>query len=156
VHHRRRGVAAGTGNAQFAAELLAIGTTQRERLGVPLRPGTQATLDAVVDGVRRRLGAAKFAAAWESGRAMPIASAESQATTLFAAMTPQEPAPYGLTRREHDVLRLVAAGRSDKDIADALFVSARTASGHISAILAKLGVESHAAAVAIAFRLDLI
>ena len=87
---------------------------------------------------------------------MPIASAVSQATMLFAAMTPPEPAPYGLTRRERDVLRLVAAGRSDKDIADALFVNARTASRHVSAILAKLGVESRAAAVAIAFRQDLI
>jgi non-specific serine/threonine protein kinase len=150
------GLAAGMGNVQLAAELLAAGAAERERLGVPLRPGTQAALDEIVNGVRRRLGAAKFAAAWQTGRALPIASAVTPAATLFATETLPEPAPFGLTRRERDVLRLLAVGQSDKEIADALFVSARTASGHVSAILSKLGVESRAAAVAIAFRQDLV
>jgi DNA-binding NarL/FixJ family response regulator len=50
------------------------------------------------------------------------------------------------------VLRLLAQGRSDKEIAAALFVERRTASKHVSAILAKLGVPSRAAAVALAFK----
>ena len=46
----------------------------------------------------------------------------------------------GLTRRERDVLRLVAAGRSNRQIAEELFISPKTASVHVSNILAKLGV----------------
>jgi NarL family two-component system response regulator LiaR len=47
-----------------------------------------------------------------------------------------------LTRREQEVLRLLAAGQSDRDIAEALFIGQRTVSWHVSAILSKLGVSS--------------
>jgi DNA-binding NarL/FixJ family response regulator len=53
------------------------------------------------------------------------------------------------------VLRLLAAGGSDKQIADALFITRRTASKHVSAILAKLEVDSRTAAVATALRLGI-
>jgi DNA-binding CsgD family transcriptional regulator len=56
----------------------------------------------------------------------------------------------GLTEREFEVLRLVAAGRSNRDIAAELFISAKTASVHVSNILAKLGAHSRAEAAAIA------
>ena len=46
-----------------------------------------------------------------------------------------------LTPREREVLALVAAGRSNRMIADELFISVKTASVHVSNILAKLGVE---------------
>jgi DNA-binding CsgD family transcriptional regulator/tetratricopeptide (TPR) repeat protein len=58
----------------------------------------------------------------------------------------------GLTHRELEVLRLVAAGRNNRDIAVELFISAKTASVHVSNILAKLGVHSRVEAVAIAHR----
>ena len=48
------------------------------------------------------------------------------------------------------MLRLVAAGRSNRDIAAELFISAKTASVHVSNILAKLGVHSRMEAAAIA------
>ena len=47
---------------------------------------------------------------------------------------------FGLTAREQEVLRLVALGRSNRDIAEELFISAKTASVHVSNILGKLGV----------------
>ena len=57
-------------------------------------------------------------------------------------------APFLLTRRERDVLRLLAEGRTDRDIAEALFIGPRTVSWHVSAILSKLGVDSrHEAAI---------
>jgi DNA-binding CsgD family transcriptional regulator len=61
----------------------------------------------------------------------------------------------GLTERERDVLRLVAAGRSNKEIAAELFISPKTASVHVSNILGKLGAASRgeAAAKAHAIRL---
>jgi DNA-binding CsgD family transcriptional regulator/tetratricopeptide (TPR) repeat protein len=58
-----------------------------------------------------------------------------------------------LTRRERDVLALVAEGRSNREVAEALFISEKTASVHVSHILAKLGVSSRVAAGAVAHRL---
>ena len=64
-------------------------------------------------------------------------------------------APLGLTARELEVLELVAAGRSNREIAAELFISAKTASVHVSNILAKLGVGSRGEAAATAYRLGL-
>ncbi|MWK34315.1 AAA family ATPase [Actinomadura sp. J1-007] len=64
-------------------------------------------------------------------------------------------APLGLTPREFEVLRLVAEGRSNRDIAETLFISAKTASVHVSNILAKLDVASRGEAAATAHRMAL-
>jgi DNA-binding NarL/FixJ family response regulator len=50
--------------------------------------------------------------------------------------------PHGLTRRQREVLDLLAAGHSDTEIAAALCLSPRTVNNHVGAILAKLGVHS--------------
>ncbi|UUU28223.1 helix-turn-helix transcriptional regulator [Streptomyces sp. DSM 40750] len=72
------------------------------------------------------------------------------------ALTPADPvAALGLTGREHDVLRLVAAGRTNRQIAEELFISPKTASVHVSNILAKLGVSGRGEAAAVAHRLGL-
>ena len=52
-----------------------------------------------------------------------------------------------LTPREHEVLLLVAAGQTDRDIAEALFISRKTASNHVANILGKLQVRTRGAAV---------
>ena len=63
------------------------------------------------------------------------------------------PAPAArLTEREVEILRLVAAGRSDREIAEALVLSARTVSNHVAHILLKPGAENRAAAAAFALR----
>jgi DNA-binding CsgD family transcriptional regulator len=61
----------------------------------------------------------------------------------------------GLTPRETEVLRLLAEGRSNREIADALFISAKTASVHVSNILGKLNVSTRGEAAALAHRLHL-
>jgi DNA-binding NarL/FixJ family response regulator len=61
-----------------------------------------------------------------------------------------------LTAREQDVLRLLALGRSNRQIGEELFISGKTASVHVSNILAKLGASSRGEAVAIAYREGLI
>ena len=66
-----------------------------------------------------------------------------------------EPERLGLTARELEVLRLVAAGRSNREIAGELFISVKTASVHVSNILGKLGVTSRGEAAATAHRLRL-
>jgi DNA-binding NarL/FixJ family response regulator len=65
-------------------------------------------------------------------------------------------APFGLTEREQEVLRLVAAGRGNRDIAAELFISPRTASVHVSNIFSKLQVTSRGEAAAAAHRLHLL
>ena len=61
-------------------------------------------------------------------------------------------APFGLTRRELEVLRLVTEGRSNGEIGEQLFVSRKTASVHVSNILRKLGAANRIEATAIARR----
>ncbi|MFC9751758.1 AAA family ATPase [Streptomyces sp. NPDC056921] len=62
---------------------------------------------------------------------------------------------FGLTRREQDVHRLVAEGHTNRRIAEQLYISPKTASVHVSSILAKLGVSSRGEAAALAHRLRL-
>jgi DNA-binding CsgD family transcriptional regulator len=62
---------------------------------------------------------------------------------------------FGLTPRERDVLALIAEGRTDRQIAEALFISPRTVAMHVSSILAKLGVPNRGSAAAIAHGLRL-
>ena len=66
------------------------------------------------------------------------------------------PTPHGLSARELEVLRLVAAGSTNKAIAEQLVLSARTVDRHVSNIFAKLQVSSRAAATAYAYEHDLV
>ena len=74
---------------------------------------------------------------------------------MVSPPAPAGPAPdtgCDLTSREREVLGLLATGSSNRAIADTLFVSLPTVKGHVSSILAKLGVGSRAAAVSEAHR----
>ncbi len=64
--------------------------------------------------------------------------------------------PHILTRRELQILRLVATGETDRGIANTLYLSRRTVSSHVSNILAKLEVPSRRAAVMTAARIGLL
>ena len=79
------------------------------------------------------------------------------------APDPPAPAPddspaarLGLTPRELEVLLLVAEGRTNRVIGETLFMSEKTASVHVSRILAKLGVHGRVEAAAVAHRLGLV
>ncbi|MFG2938935.1 AAA family ATPase [Streptomyces sp. NPDC048282] len=95
--------------------------------------------------------------------ARPLADAVSllaqRARLTLTATTPRQaldPADnLGLTSRERDVLRLVSAGRTNRQIAEELFISPKTASVHVSNILGKLGVSGRGEAAAVAHRLEL-
>ncbi len=74
-----------------------------------------------------------------------------------ARLSPQPPArPSGLTAREVEVLRLVAQGRTNREIADALVLSEHTVRRHLQNVFGRLGVSSRAAAAAFAVQHDLV
>ena len=82
-----------------------------------------------------------------------------RATELLAALrgrAPDSAMPSGLTRRELEVLRLVAKGLSNPRVAEQLFISEHTVHRHVANTLSKLGVSSRSAAVAQAARLRLL
>jgi DNA-binding CsgD family transcriptional regulator len=68
----------------------------------------------------------------------------------------RDEAPDGLTRRELQVLRLVAEGKTNRDVASELGISEKTVARHVSNIFVKLGLSSRAAATAYAYRHDLV
>jgi DNA-binding NarL/FixJ family response regulator len=77
--------------------------------------------------------------------------------TGSVAATGSEPAtnPFGLTARELEVLRLLTAGLTNREISQALFISQHTAGVHVSHILGKLGVPNRVMAAAVAERMGL-
>ncbi|MFR9797057.1 helix-turn-helix transcriptional regulator [Streptomyces sp. MS06] len=93
--------------------------------------------------------------------AADVTGLAQRARLALAAASDSPPAPVdpaeslGLTGRERDVLRLVSAGRTNRQIAEELFISPKTASVHVSNILAKLGVAGRGEAAAMAHRLEL-
>ena len=76
-------------------------------------------------------------------------------TTAEPEPAPAPARPYGLTDREADVLRLLAAGHTNREIGQQLFISPKTASVHVTSILRKLAVRDRVQAAAIAIRLGL-
>jgi DNA-binding NarL/FixJ family response regulator len=93
-------------------------------------------------------------------RARPLAQQISQlarrARIEIAGAAPVTAgAPFGLTARELEVLRLVAAGRGNREIAAELFISPKTVSVHVSNLLGKLHVGTRGEAAATAHRLHL-
>ncbi len=98
-------------------------------------------------------------AAWEfdaAGTAFSQLGAAPDLARLDTFTRGAPPRPHGLSPRELQVLRLVAAGRSNKAIAAELVLSERTVDRHVSNILAKLGVGSRSAATGYAHQHDLV
>jgi DNA-binding CsgD family transcriptional regulator len=119
--------------------------------------GTRATATATLQSAHataERLGAAPLRRELE---ALARRARIDLATPPAAEAAPARPAdPYGLTPREREVLVLLADGRTNPQIAQALFISPRTAGIHVSNILAKLGVASRGEAAAVAHRGGLV
>jgi DNA-binding CsgD family transcriptional regulator len=144
--HRFAQAAAFAGRMQ-ARPMVAMSREGQARALLALgRPGGRQQATALLDEVAA------------TARALGIRGLGARAATLRAAATtaPRAPAwPAGLTGREVEVLRLIAAGRSNRAIAQALFISPNTVLHHASSIFAKLGVANRAEAAAYAIRLGL-
>ncbi len=123
---------------RWAEALLAAGPQAREEAG-------------------RLLDLARAAAGTAGAVRLAARIAEvAQRARLRTAPAAEGAGPVPLTARERDVLRLVAEGRTNRQIAEALFISPKTASVHVSNILAKLEVSTRTEAAALALRLGLV
>ena len=143
-------LAACRGHPETAGRLYGAAEALFDAVGESLVVPPRSLYRRHVDALRDTLGAEAFAATWGDGRALPLEQAIDEARAVTADPVADEaPSPAGapdaspaLTRREWEVLRLLAAGQTDREIADALFISRRTVNAHVANILGKLGVRS--------------
>jgi ATP/maltotriose-dependent transcriptional regulator MalT len=151
VAHARGAVALAEGHAQAAL--------------ASLREAQQAwlELEAPYEVARTRalVAQACFALGDEEAAALELEAARNIFRRLgagpdVARLDTSAGRPHGLSRRELDVLRLVATGKSNREIATALVISEHTVARHLQNIYGKLGLSSRAAATAFAFEHDLV
>lgn len=141
-----------------AARLYGAAAALREQIGAPVEGWERPAYQRGVTLVRAALASEVFSAAWAEGAALPLEAVIAEALAepdepALAAHAALDPVPVaGLTPREREVLRLLAQGLSDRDIGAALAISPRTVGGHVTNLLAKLGVESRTAAATLAVR----
>ena len=126
-------------------EVAEAGVAASEALALARAAGA-APLEAEVEALIRR---ARLPAPSATNGAAP-------ATPVAPDVEPDAAERLGLTAREEEVLRLVADGRSNSQIAETLFISRKTASVHVSNILSKLGVSSRVEAAAVAHRQGIV
>jgi DNA-binding NarL/FixJ family response regulator len=111
---------------------------------------------------RTALGEAAYEAALAAGRCLSIDQAVVEAIGLCQTLAPIESSKvkprkaFDLTNRELDVLLLTAAGRSNHEIADELFIAVATVKRHLSNIYRKIGTRSRSAAAAFAHQNGLV
>jgi predicted ATPase/DNA-binding CsgD family transcriptional regulator/DNA-binding XRE family transcriptional regulator len=128
--------------------LLSAATALLEAIGETLDLFERIDYDRHLTAARAQLTPAAFDAAWAEGQQMTMEQAIELALEVAReaqSAPPQQPVA-ALTPRETDVLRLVAEGLTNREIAERLIISARTVNAHLNAIYAKLGVASRAAA----------
>jgi ATP/maltotriose-dependent transcriptional regulator MalT len=148
----RGAVALADGRAEDAVALLREAFAKWQELGLPYEAAC----------VRADLGRALLACGDEEAGVRALGSAvaaldelgaEPDARRAAASLPGERPAglPAGLTAREADVLRLVAAGKTNREIAADLFISEHTVARHLQNMFAKLGVSTRSGATAFAF-----
>jgi len=145
--------AANRAQAALGARLWGAADAIDEEIGLVTPPQDRYPGESDLAALRAVLGNEALARAWAAGRSLTIeqAMAEALAFDPTAPVADQEhrpDAPFGLTPREDDVLRLMAEWRTDREIAEALYISRRTVNAHVGHLLAKLGASSRRDAVA--------
>ncbi len=157
-----------------AVQLLGAAAQERVQRGIPLPPAERAIHEVALAVARTALGEGAFAAAWAVGQTLSFAAALDEAEALLTlpaahsrhtrvdvpAATPARPLapllspayPAGLSPREVEVLRLIAAGCANQEIAAQLSISPNTVLRHVSHIFAKTNTVNRAAAAVFALR----
>ncbi len=149
------------GQAAWAARLCGVAEMLRASIGASMPPAARIIYEQTVAAARTQLGDEDFTAAWAEGREMTVEQVLIARGPLLKAEpaplpSPPSPAPAkspvptlypnGLTRREVEVLRLVAQGKTDEQVGQELSISPRTVSTHLTSIYGKISVPSRSAA----------
>jgi non-specific serine/threonine protein kinase len=146
------------GDAERGARLCGVVDALLQVGGVNLPPFGQTSHERALAVTRDGLGDAAFAAARAAGRALPpeavLAEAErgpEPAAGIVESNCAGRPGTsFGLTPREQEVLALLCQRLTDREIADALFVSPRTAGFHVANVLSKIGAANRREAAVLA------
>jgi non-specific serine/threonine protein kinase len=156
VLERLAAAAVGLGRFGRAARLLGAASASRQHQGGARRRDDQPNCEATAGAAQAALGAAGFAAAWAEGQALSPDEAAAFALADEAEVSAWQSSPPtavdNLTRREVEVLRLLAAGRSNREVAEDLSLSVRTVERHITNLYGKIGARGRADATAYAIR----
>ena len=153
------GTLAAAGEPIRAARLWGTADAMSDAFGTQLTRAGRALIDyeAQVAAARRQVDEATWTAAWAAGRATdpshatgPPEDTEHPGPAAVAAL------PGGLSVREVEVLRLVARGSTNADVARSLYLSTRTVDWHLSSIYTKLGFHSRTEATRFAVSHQLV
>ncbi len=144
-------VATAWGAHQSALLLFGAAEAQRERVGTAMLWAFDVAADRGRSALRSAVGEEVAAVTLAQGRQLSLAEAIAIASTLThpdANASTGGRAPGGSARRETEVLHLLAARQTDREIAGALFLSPRTVQWHVRSLMAKLEATSRGEAVA--------
>lgn len=145
-------VAAGQERFQDALVLLSVSSNLSDRIGARRHPRLELAYQRTLETARKRVDEPAFRSAWERGRVVTPRDLLAQETSR----RPRHVDAAGLSPREVEVLRLVAAGLSNGEVATKLFLSLRTVHAHLRSIYRKLGVNSRSAATRYAVQRQLV
>ncbi len=157
--HDAAAAAGSFGRFEDAAMLLGAAAQMQERGGFPILETALEEHSSIVEAARNGLGDHAFAHAWSSGEALSLEDAVVIADrvteewgTSAALQRSESLNMYGLSRRELEVLRLLVTGRTNREIAETLFISIPTVKVHVGSIFNKLGLDSRTAAATFAIQ----
>ena len=154
------GVDASRSRPGRAARLWGAAERLSETYGGHIMPADRSIIDyeGRLAAARSQLDEAAWTAGWTEGRAMTTEQAVEYALEQEAAPEPDAPEPYpaGLSAREIEVLRLVAQGMTNAEVAGKLFLSSRTVNWHLGSIYRKSGLGSRTEATRFAVEHDLL
>jgi DNA-binding CsgD family transcriptional regulator len=153
-------LATARGDHESGARFLGRATGLRDAVGHAFTLPERAAYDRAEQSLRAVLGAQAYEAEADMPSQDVLDDAAAYLEKVRATGTAIAPEHllnrYGLTPREQDVLRLLTAGKADREIAEALFVGTRTVETHVSNLLAKLGVHNRTEAAARAMQTGLV
>ncbi|TMD28073.1 MAG: tetratricopeptide repeat protein [Chloroflexi bacterium] len=163
------GVALARGQPVWAARLWGTAEGIRESLGVPIPFVERARYEQIVNSLHTRLGKTAFMAARKEGRMMtpvqvlaaqgpvkPPTEPTQRAEKAGTAATSISPLSAKLTVREVEVLRMLAMGLTDTQVAEKLVISRRTVNAHLTSIYSKINVSTRSAATRYAIENKLV
>ncbi|WP_433330917.1 LuxR C-terminal-related transcriptional regulator [Spirillospora sp. CA-294931] len=125
-----------------AVRILAAATSARDAMGCPRHPLNRPAHDATLAALRQALGDDAFAEAWAAGTTLSPDEAVAYVRRSRGARTRPSTGWASLTPTELDVVRLVAEGLNNPEIAARLFMSRSTVKTHLSHVYAKLSVSN--------------